>query len=49
MTPPQGLKEPRPKVRILCTKCAYQATGQHGEAVLDAFTDHIAAVHGGKA
>ena len=39
----------KPKVRILCPKCGYQANGQNGEAVLDAFTDHIAAVHGGKA
>lgn len=48
MTPKDAV-EPRPKVRILCTKCAYQATGQHGESTLDAFTDHIQAVHGGQA
>lgn len=40
---------PIPAVRILCAKCAYQATGQNGSAMLDALTDHILHSHAGVA
>lgn len=39
----------KPKVVILCAKCAYQATGQRGDAMLDALADHITYFHAGVA
>ena len=39
----------KPKVVILCAKCAYQASGQRGDAMLDALADHIIHSHAGVA